>query len=151
MSKIILTFFIFIIVHGCSYEPILKDKKYDFKFKSINLDKENKTNNILKNNLLEKSKNSSKKEYDLYLITSQEKEIISSNKQGDPTIFQIKISLNYLLKENDKLILKDVIHRQITYNNINDKHELLKYEENILRNLLESISLEILMSINNNF
>ena len=56
-----------------------------------------------------------------------------------------------MLKENDKLILKDVIHRQITYNNINDKHELLKYEENILRNLLESISLEILMSINNNF
>ena len=151
MSKIILAFFIFIIVHGCSYEPILKNKKYDFKFKSINLDKENKTNNILKNNLLEKSKNSSKKEYDLYLITSQEKEIISSNKQWDPRIFQIKISLNYLLKEKDKLILKDVIQRQVTYNNINDKHELLKYEENILRNLIESISLEILMSINNNF
>ena len=34
-------------------------------------------------------------------------------------------------------------------NNINDKFELLKYEENILNSLLKSISQEILTTITN--
>ena len=38
---------------------------------------------------------------------------------------------------------------QVNYNNIDDKFELLKYEENILNNLLKNISLEILMAITN--
>ena len=39
----------------------------------------------------------------------------------------------------------------MTYNNIDDKFELLKYEENILDNLLENISSEILMTITDTY
>ena len=39
------------------------------------------------------------------------------------------------------------ILKQSTYNNINDKFELLKYEENIIKNLSRKIADDILISI----
>ena len=104
---------------------------------------------MIKNNLLEKTKFSSNSEYDLYFLTNKEKEIVSSNEKGDPTIFKIEIYLDYTLKKNNIVIFSNTIQKQVTYNNIKDKFELLRYEENILNNLLENISSEILMSITN--
>jgi len=108
-----------------------------------------KINSIIKKNLLERSSDLSKNNYDLYFSTKDEKEIVSSNETGDSTIFKIKIVLNYSLSQDNKIIFSDKIERQVNYNNIDDKFELLKYEENILNNLLKNITLEILMSITN--
>ena len=151
MNKIIFAFIIVFLIHSCAYEPVLSNKKYDFKFESITSNVESQTNQILKSNFIDKSKKASEKAYNLYFSTNESKEIISSNKQGDPTVFKTKISVNYSLKDKNKIILNDTIERYVTYNNIEDKFELLKYEENILNNLLDSISWEVLMSINNNF
>lgn len=151
MNKIIFAFTIIFFIHSCAYEPVLSNKKYDFKFDSITSDVENQTNQILKSNFIDKSKKVSERVYNLYFSTNESKEIISSNKQGDPTVFKTKISVSYSLKDKNKIILKDTTERYVTYNNIEDKFELLKYEENILNNLLDSISWEVLMSINNNF
>ena len=41
-------------------------------------------------------------------------------------------------------ILSDKIEKRITYNNINDKFELDKYENNLIKNLSINISDEIL-------
>ena len=51
------------------------------------------------------------------------------------------------MKDNEKTILGNEIKKQITYNNINDKFELLEYEKNIIKTLSESISSEIVVSI----
>ena len=75
------------------------------------------------------------------------KQNISSNRQGDATIFKINIIINYTLIQNDEIILKNKISKQSTYNNINDKFELLRYEENIIKNLSEKSADEMLMSI----
>ena len=42
--------------------------------------------------------------------------------------------------------MNNKILKTATYNNINDKFELLKYEENIVKNLSESIANDILTS-----
>ena len=55
--------------------------------------------------------------------------------------------LNYSLKRDGEIILNDKIRKQVTYNNINDKFELLKYEENVLNDILENIISEVLMSV----
>lgn len=149
MNKIILIFIALFIISGCSYKPILVDKKNDITFENINSENNNKIDIILKKNLLERSGNSNKNSYDLYFSTKDEKEIVSSNENGDPTVFKIKIVTNYSLSQNDKVIFTNEIVKQVNYNNISDKFELLKYEENILDNLLRNISLEILTSITN--
>ena len=62
-------------------------------------------------------------------------------------ILELKISLNYEILLNEKVILKDKIQKQITYNNIKDKYELAKYEDLMVLNLSENLSDEILVSI----
>ena len=149
MNKILLVLIAIFLVNSCSYEPILTSKENDFSLENIKSDSDSKINVIIKKNLLEKSDSSSKNNYDLYFSTENEKEIVSSNESGDSTIFKIKIILNYSLSQNGKLIFTDKIVKQVNYNNIDDKFELLKYEENILSNLLKNISLEILSTITN--
>jgi len=149
MNKILLLCIALLIISGCSYKPIFTNKKNDFKFENISSDSKSKINEIIKRNLLERDDNSSNYKYDLNFSTKDEKEIVSSNENGDPTIFKIKITANFSVIQNDKIIFTNKIVEQVNYNNIDDKFELLKYEENILNNLLKNISLEILMAITN--
>ena len=149
MNKFLLVFITLFIISSCSYEPILTSKKNDFTLENISSDTESKINLIIKKNLLDRSGNSENNKYDLNFSTEDEKEIVSSNENGDPTIFKIKIIINYTLSQDNKIIIRNKIVKQVNYNNINDKFELLKYEENILNNLLKNISQEILTTITN--
>ena len=149
MNKFLLVFITLFIISSCSYKPILTTKKNDFTLENISSDTENKINLIIKKNLLDKSGNSENNKYDLNFSTEDEKEIVSSNENGDPTIFKIKIIINYALSQDNKIIFTNKIVKQVNYNNINDKFELLKYEENILNSLLKNISQEILTTITN--
>tara|TARA_B100000161_G_C33413301_1_gene352118 strand:- start:164 stop:556 length:393 start_codon:yes stop_codon:yes gene_type:complete len=126
-------------------------KNYDFKLKKIESETNSEINKIIKNNLLKKSNDISEREYEIYFSSSKEKETVSTNEKGDPTIFRIRIFVKYSLISKNKQLFTNSLDRQVTYNNIDDKFELLKYEENIMQNLLENISSEILMSITNTF
>ena len=149
MNKVLFIFIALFLTSSCAFKPILTNKKSDFTLENISSNNESKINVIIKKNLRERSGNSSKNNYDLYFSTEVEKEIVSSNESGDSTIFKIQITLNYSLNQNNKIIFTNEIVKQVNYNNIDDKFELLKYEENILNNLLKNISLEILTTITN--
>ena len=45
-------------------------------------------------------------------------------------------------------MLSKSLKKKMSYNNIKDKFELSKYEENILKNISDNISDEILLNIN---
>jgi len=149
MNKFLLVFITLFIISSCSYKPILTSKKNEFTLENISSDTESKINLIIKKNLLDRSGSSENNKYDLNFSTEDEKEIVSSNENGDPTIFKIKIIINYALSQDNKIIFTNKIVKQVNYNNINDKFELLKYEENILNSLLKNISQEILTTITN--
>ena len=138
-------FFLIIIISGCSYEPIYSMKEYKFGFKNIIYNGERKINELIERNLTRKS--TGNKVFHLEFSTEKNREIISSNAKGDPTIFKLNINLNYIVFKNDKEIVNDEIKKQVTYNNIDDKFELNKYEESIIKNISESLSDEMLISI----
>ena len=138
-------FFLIIMISGCSYEPVYSNKEYKFGFKNINFNGEREINELIERNL--KKKSTGNKVFDLEFSTEKNREIISSNAKGDPTIFKLNINLNFIVFKENKEILKDKIKKQITYNNINDKFELDKYEENIIENISKSLADEILISI----
>lgn len=148
MNKIFRILFVLVFfISGCSYEPIFMSKKYDFKFEEIISEGDINVNKIIKKNLLERSSEISEINYILNIISKREKEVISSNTKGDPLVYKLKVNLKYYLYLNDKLIIENEIVKQTNYNNSNDKFELSKYEDNILKNLSESISSELLASI----
>ena len=76
-----------------------------------------------------------------------EKNIISKDSKGDPSIFELLINVNYNVKEDGKTIIENEISRRTTYNNITDKFELENYEKTIINNLSINISDKIIFSI----
>ena len=61
--------------------------------------------------------------------------------------YKINIYVEYEIFQNCKKIFGNQFVKYVTYNNINDKFELSKYEENVVENLSETISSEILLSV----
>ena len=145
MSKIISTLTILFFMVGCSYEPILSKKKENFRFNIITMEGDNTINEIIKRNLMDKS--SGNKVYVIHLSSIKNKEIVSLNEKSDPTSFKLEVVADYKVTEKDVIILKNKISKEVRYNNINDKFELSKYEDGILKNLSEIISSEIILSI----
>lgn len=145
MNKFFYIILLVFVFTGCSYEPILTNKQYDFGFKNIKYEGEEKINKIIKKELIKISEGDSN--YDLTLKSLKTKNIVGLDKKGDPSIFNLKINLKYEIIEQGKIILSNNLEKQISYNNIDDKFELLKYEQNIIRSISNNISNEILMSV----
>ncbi len=145
MSKFFFIPLIILLITGCSYKPILTNKQNDFKFENISYVGNSEINNTIKQSLIKKSKGI--KIYNIDFSSNLSKEIFSSNAKGDPTIYKLRINVTYAVKEKGQIILENNISKQKTYNNINDKFELSKYEDNIIYNLSENISSEIMLSV----
>ena len=143
-KNFILLFFLFLI-QGCSYEPILSSKNYDFSFSNITSDGDVSINQTIIKDLNKKSVGN--KKYNISFFSKKNKDVVSSNENGDPSIYQIEIYVDFTIEKDGIKIITDNVIRQSTYNNINDKFELDKYEENIIKNLSENISSEILMIV----
>ena len=105
-----------------------------------------KINNYIKNKLNNRSSGGVK--FDIFIVTKKNKEIISSDQKGDPLVFELTVVLNYNVKKDEKEVLSKSLKKKMSYNNIKDKFELSKYEENILKNISDNISDEILLNIN---
>ena len=149
MIRLVNLIFLILLLSGCAYEPILLKKNYDFNFVEINSNGEPKINEIITNRLANNTKTSSDTDYKIFFQSVKDKKIISSNKKGDPTIYKITVNLKYKIMQNNKAIIENEIIKQTTYNNIDDKFELLKKEENMIKNLSEKFADDILYRLQN--
>ena len=145
MNRIFIIFIFILLAHSCKYEPILINKKFDYKFDDITYEGDEQINVIIKNDIIKKGNGS--KKYDIKYVTAKDKKVFSSNEKGDPTIYSLKITTSYIILEDGVNILQNNIEKRVTYNNLNDKFELSKYERNIIENLSLNISSEILMAV----
>ena len=55
--------------------------------------------------------------------------------------------MEFEIEDNGKDIFNNKVLEEFTYNNMDDKFELLKLEENIINTIAEKISNEISMSV----
>ncbi len=136
---------IVLILQSCAYQPVHLNKNYNFKFVEINADGNKQINNFLKNSLTNNINGN--KNYKLNLVTVKKREVVSSDTKGDPKIYKLIIELNYQVYEDEKQIIDDKISKQITYNSIKDKFELSQYENNVIKNLSNNISNDILFAV----
>ena len=134
-----------LLLTNCGYEAVLNNQNYQF---SINVNKINgdqKINSLIINRLKQLEEN--EKIYNLSLTSNKEKLIISKDSKGDPSIFEIKINVNYVVKKDEEILISNKINKKTTYNNITDKFELENYEKTIINNLVSEISDNIMLSI----
>ena len=144
MNKSIKLFFLLFLI-GCSYQPILLNKNPNFQFVEITTKGNKKVNELIKKNLSEQNREGTK--YNILINSRKDKEIISSDSKGDPKVFKIKVNVIYDVVQNEDIIISNNSLEEITYNNIKDKLELLKVEENILKTIARKVANQISISI----
>ena len=133
------------ILTNCGYKAVLNNQNYKFAIDIDTINGDQKTNSLIINNFKQLDGNENK--FNLTLTSKKEKLIISKDSKGDPSIFEIKINVNYIVKKEEEILINNNINKKTTYNNITDKFELENYEKTIINNLVSEISDNIMFSI----
>ena len=134
-----------LFLSNCGYEAVLNNKDYQFSINVNKIDGDQKINSQIINNFNKLREN--EKKYNLTLTSNKQKTIISKDSKGDPSIFELKIEINYIVKKEGETLISNKINRKTTYNNITDKFELESYEKTIINNLVSEITDNIMLSI----
>ena len=146
MKKVfnIIFLILFLSTTGCGFTPILVKSNYSFSYiieKSTGSERVN-------SNIVEKLKtlNGNEKKYNIVLNSKETKSILSKDSKGDPSILEIVINLNYIIKDNEKIIVTKNLTQRSTYNNISDNFEMEKSEEILVENLTRDLAQDIISS-----
>ncbi len=134
-----------LFLSNCGYEAVLNNKDYQFSINVNKIDGDQKINSQIINNFNKLREN--EKKYNLTLTSNKKKTIISKDSKGDPSIFELKIEINYIVKKEGETLISNKINKKTTYNNITDKFELESYEKTIINNLVSEITDNIMLSI----
>ena len=142
-------FIILLLFTQCDYKPIYSQNNQNFGIKIIEFN-ENRSNKILATRL----KNYSYKKnnlflYELKLLTSENKLILSKDTKGDPLLLGLKINLKIEVYEKDKLVAKKEYNEQFNYQNLSKKFELNSYESEIRLNIYDKMISKILIDLAN--
>ncbi len=149
--RIIIILGLIFVASSCSYKPVFFEKAYNFKIEKVNMSGDKEVNSIINRNLrFIKSKDQIyKKKYFVKINTTKERKIISKDSEGDPSKFEIIITTEYEIINNEKLLINRKIQQKNIYNNESDKFKLEQSEKIIIENLSEKISENIISSIIN--
>ena len=142
-------FIILLLFNQCDYKPIYSQNNQNFGIKIIEFN-ENRSNKILATRL----KNYSYKKnnlflYELKLLTSENKLILSKDTKGDPLLLGLKINLKIEVYEKDKLVTKKEYNEQFNYQNLSKKFELNSYESEIRLIIYDKMISKILIDLAN--
>ena len=154
MSRLLIKFIFVIcasILLSCSYTPIFSEKNYNFGIEVISFAEkgEKNVNRIIKNrfDLIQQVNDKKLRKYSIFVETSKTRKVVSKDSKGDPVKFELIISANYRISENEEEILERSVERKNIYDNNSDKFKLEQNEKIIIENLSKNISEIILTSI----
>ena len=140
---------ILLLFTQCDYKPIYSQNNQNFGIEIIEFN-ENRSNKILATKLKNYSyKKSNLILYELKLLTSENKLILSKDTKGDPLLLGLKINLNIEVYEKGKLITTKEYNEQFNYQNLSKKFELDIYENEIRLNIYNKMISKILIDLAN--
>jgi len=149
MIKKIIFFLLILSLTSCGYQPIFTKKNYDtLVIKEYQLAGDKIINrklvsllNLKKNIQLESS-------YILSLDSAKKLETVAKDKTGRTSVFKTSITVSIKLNENKTLIKEKIFNKTYTYNNTENKFDLMQYQRDIEKNILDKISEEIIIFLN---
>ena len=140
---------ILLLFTQCGYKPIYSQNNQNFGIRIIEFN-QNRSNKILVTRL----KNYSYKKdniylYELKLLSSENKLILSKDTKGNPLLLGLKINLKVEVYEKGILITKKEYSEQFNYQNLSKKFQLSSYETKIRSDIYEKIISKILIDLAN--
>ena len=147
MKKILLIIIFFIT--SCGYQPIYLNKSLkNNEFYKITLEGDIDINKKIVNALSLKENEFDDTLNNLMLTTSFDEIVTSKNSKGQIKSYRSQIRLNLIVKNKKKEILNKAFIEQFSYNNKDNKFELLQYQEEVKNNLINKIIEEVILYIN---
>ena len=137
---------ILIFFTQCGYKPIYSNSKINFQIKSLDL---NEKNYYIENKLGNLNTLNPNFFYDLKIISSEKKSVLSKDKEGRPKALRIEINLDVEVKENEKTIMRKNYINNFDYQNLDKKFELKEYEDEIRKDIFNRITNRILIDLKN--
>lgn len=132
-------------ISGCGYKSIYSANSSNFNIKNIEIIKKNRLNKIIKNRLEAYSDTASNNIIDLKIDSNKEKKITTKDARGNPKIFNMSVSVNIEIIQNQILIDSKKFTQNFSYENSSKKFELGQYEKNIQKNLVDKILESIIL------
>ena len=146
MKKLLL--FVFLILYGCGFKPLYSDREFkNLEFLEINLSGNNSVNRKIINYLKISKKNDV---FDTLELNSSFENLISSkDSTGKADTYLSTLIVSFKIKRQDDILIYDrKFNKSFTYKNRDNKFELVDYQNEILNNLINEITEEILLSLN---
>ena len=148
IKKIFQFTFLLIFLNNCGYTPIYSQKGQSFQINNIETFGDLKVNRLLYNKFKAYRNNPDAMDsLNLKIDSTVDETIIAKDKKGNPSQFSIRLSVS--LETTDSLNNKLEINfsENITYDNSDNKFDLRKYEDNLIKNMTEKIFSEMLLFI----
>ena len=148
MKKNTLLIFLIFFLSSCGFSPIyLKNTNVNFSIEQVNYTGDRELNNFLKTNLDQYRDEKSNNKLYIEANSIYEKIILSKNKAGEVTNYQLIAEVLFLIKPSNKKI--KITEKKIM-DNIEDKFEESRYERSVKQNFASSISNKLLSELINN-
>ena len=148
IRKIVLIFFLMLFLNNCGYTPIYSKKNQNFEINKIELIGNLKVNKFLSNKFkIYKNNSSARNSYDIILNSALNKTTITKDKKGNATQFSMNISINIKLIDSSNNQTTFGFSETSAYDNSNNKFDLRKYEDSLIKNMSEKIFSEIILFI----
>jgi len=145
-------FLLLLLLSSCGYEAIHSkkySKNYSFSISELSFIGDRRVNLKIKERLNNYTQNKKDKVFTLRISSSSEKIILAKDAAGDATAFKNTISINVEVLMKNKLKDNFIILETFNYNNISNKFNLKKYEEEIKNNLAETATNKLIFKLSN--
>ena len=141
-----------LLLSSCGYNALHSKKNsvnYSFSVSELSFVGDRKINLKIKKKLSNYTQGKKDKDFILKIYSTSEKIILAKNIAGDTTAFKNTISINVEVLMNNKLKDNLIILESFNYNNVSNKFNLKKYEEEIKNNLAETASDKLIFKLSN--
>tara|TARA_S200000501_G_C20737472_1_gene705768 strand:+ start:145 stop:612 length:468 start_codon:yes stop_codon:yes gene_type:complete len=148
IKKIVQLGFLLIFLNNCGYTPIYSQKGQGFQINNIETFGELKVNRFLYNKFkVYRNNPNAAGSLNLKIDSKLNKAVIAKDKKGNPTQFSIRLFVS--IETTDSLNNKSESNfsENITYDNSDNKFDLRKYEDNLIKNMTEKIFSEMILFI----
>ena len=149
IKKISLFCFIIIFINHCGYTPIYSNKDKDFAINKIELTGNIEINKILSSRLkIYKNNTDAKRFFDVVINSKSIKTTLTKDKKGNPAQFSQNVSVNLMITDIiNNTEIETNFTESITYDNSDNKFDLKKYENNLIKNMSEKIYSDLILFI----
>ncbi len=143
-----LSFIFLIFISACGYEPLNKSlSENNIKISKKTFLGDNQINRkIYKKINFDEANNEIG--YELKLNSNKIIEHVAKDKSGNVTKYKTTITIVIELIENEKTVKTRSFSKNFNYSNLSNKFELKKYQDDVERNLINSIARDIKIFLN---